>query len=211
MSVAGKEQSKYNPRSCEPCAQFETLGGAEVVLSMLFADVRGSTALAEQMSPLEFSKLMNRFYRVATDILIKYDAMVDKLVGDEVIGLFIPGLAGANHARKAVKAARRLLPPTGHQDRKGPWLPLGIGVHTGLVYAGVVGGTDDNPTDFTALGDNVNITARLVSNAGEGEILISDTTYLEAAMELGELERQELELKGRSEPTRFRILRVGAT
>ena len=69
MHMLGRDQSRYNPRYCEPCAQFENPGGAEVVLTMLFADVRGSTRLAEKMSPLEFSRLVNRFYAVATDVL----------------------------------------------------------------------------------------------------------------------------------------------
>ena len=80
-------------------------GGAEIELSFFFADVRGSTSLAETMSPVEFSQLMNRFYDVATDVLIRTDAFVDKLVGDEVIGLYIPGYAGRHHARKALQAA----------------------------------------------------------------------------------------------------------
>ncbi len=209
MHLAGRDQSRYNPRYCEPCAQFENPGGAEVVLTMLFADVRGSTSLAEAMSPLDFSKLMNRFYGTATDVLVRSDAMVDKLVGDEIIGLYIPGMAGKQHTRKAIEAAQRLLQKTGHQDVNGPWLPLGIGIHTGLVYAGVVGGEEDNLSDFTALGDNVNITARLVSQAQIGEILVSDDAYAAAGIDLGDLEQRELELKGKSEPTGIRILRMG--
>jgi len=173
---------------------------------MFFADVRGSTTLAEQMSPLEFSGLMNRFYTVATDVLVKTDAMVDRLMGDEVIGLYIPGLAGQEHARKAIKAAQSLLHLTGHRDLKGPWLPVGIGVHTGLAWVGVVGGADDNPTDFTALGDNVNIAARLASNASQGEVLISEATYKAAQIDNDELEVRDLELKGKSELVRVRVL-----
>lgn len=166
---------------------------------MLFADVRGSTSLAEQMSTTEFSKLINRFYTVATHVLIQTDAMVDRLMGDEAIGLFIPGFAGPEHPRKAVEAARELLRLTGHRDSSGPWLPVGIGVHTGRAYVGVVGG-EDSPMDFTALGDNVNITARLASEAGPGEILLSQATYSAAHLDPGNLERRQMELKGKSEP-----------
>jgi len=210
MRMMGRDQSRYNPRFCEPCERFEHPGGAEVVLTMLFADVRGSTTLAEQMSALEFSQLMNRFYTVATDVLVKTDAMVDRLIGDEVIGLYIPGMAGPEHPRRAIQAAQSLLQLTGHRDRQGPWLPVGVGVHTGLAFVGVVGGTEGNPTDFTALGDNVNITARLASKAGPGEILISDAAYAAAGMTRADLERRELELKGKSEPTGVRVLRVSA-
>jgi len=207
MRVIGREQSKYNPQFCVPCEKFERPGGAEIVLTMLFADVRGSTALAEGMSPVEFSRLMNRFYSVATRVLVRADAMVDRLLGDEAIGLFIPGFAGEEHSRRAIEAAQELLKGTGHHEGKGPWLPIGIGVHTGLAYVGVVG-EEEGPTDFTALGDNVNITARLASQAGPGEILISDAAYVHAGLDLGDLEHRHLELKGKSETTGVHVLQV---
>lgn len=210
MHMAGREQSRYNPRFCQSCERLENPGGAEVVLTMLFADVRGSTTLAEQMSALEFSRLINRFYVVATDVLVKTDAMVDRLVGDEVVGLYIPGMAGQEHPRKAIEAAQSLLHLTGHRDLQGPWLPVGIGVHTGLAFVGVVGGSDDSPTDFTALGDNVNVAARLASKARPGEILISDAAYTAAGLDLGDLDRQQLELKGKREPIGVRVLRIAA-
>ena len=148
MRMMGREQSKYNPRFCNPCDRFEQPGGAEVVLTMLFADVRGSTTLAEQMSALDFSRLINRFYTVATDVLVRTDALVDRLIGDEVIGLYIPGFAGPEHPRRAIEAAQRLLHLTGHRNPKGPWLPVGVGIHTGPAFVGVVGGTEGSPTDF---------------------------------------------------------------
>lgn len=208
MRWIGRDQSRYNPRFCEKCDRFENPGGAEVVLTMLFADVRGSTTLAEQMSALEFSRLMNRFYVVASDVLVNTDAMVDRLIGDEVIGLYIPGLAGPEHARRAIEAAQELLQVTGHNDRSGPWLPVGVGIHTGLAFVGVVGGTDGNPTDFTALGDHVNIAARLASQAGPGRILISDAAYAASGLTLENMERQQLELKGKTEPIGVNVLRI---
>jgi adenylate cyclase len=85
---------------------------------------------------------------------------------------------------------------------------VGIGVHTGLAYVGVVGGEAGNPTDFTALGDNVNITARLASLAGPGEVLISEAAYTAAGLDLGELESRQLELKGKQTLTGVRVLHV---
>lgn len=208
MHLMGKDQSRYNPRYCEPCARFEHPGGAEVVLTMFFADVRGSTELATRMSTLDFRSLINRFYSVATDILVKHDAMVDRLVGDEVVGLFIPGMAGPEHSQRAIHAAQNLLRLTGHQDPKGPWVPLGIGIHTGLAFVGVVGGGEGSPTDFTALGDNVNITARLASLAGMGEILISDSTYTAAGLDPGNLEHHQFDLKGKAETVGAWVMRV---
>jgi adenylate cyclase len=208
MRLIGREQSQYNPRFCQPCERFDNPGGAEIELTMLFADVRNSTALAEQMSAKDFSQLMNRFYTVASKVLIRTDALVDRLLGDEVIGLFIPGFAGVEHPHRAIEAARELLELTGHRDEKGPWLPVGVGVHTGPAFVGVVGGTGDNPSDFTALGDNVNVTSRLASQAGQGEILISEAAYDAAGLDLDELEQRELELKGKSEKTKVRVLHV---
>jgi len=207
MHLMGRDQSRFNPRYCEPCERFEHPGGAEVVLTMLFADVRGSTSLAENMSALAFSKLINRFYTAATDVLVKTDAMVDRLVGDQVVGLFIPGVAGPGHAFRAIQAAQSLLQTTDHGNPGGPWVPLGIGIHTGLAYVGIVGGSEDQPMDFTALGDNVNIAARLASLAGTGEIFISDKAYTAAGLDLENLEHQQLVLKGKNEPIGVWVLR----
>ena len=209
MHLLGRDQSKYNPRFCQPCEKFEHPGGAEVVISMLFADVRGSTTLAEQMSALEFSRLINRFYTVATHVMIQTDALVDRLMGDEAIGLYIPGFAGVEHPRRAIEAAQDLLRLTGHHDTKGPWLPVGVGVHTGPAFVGVVGG-EDSPADFTALGDHVNITARLASEAGAGEILVSDAAYSAANVNIEGLERRQMELKGKREPIGVHVLHVSS-
>lgn len=181
-------------------------GGAEIELSMLFVDARGSTSLAEKMRPADFSRLMNRFYDAATDVLIKTDAFIDKLVGDEVMALYLPIFTGPNHARAAVRAAQDLLRVTGHGDAKRPWLPVGVGVHSGVAFVGTVSGAEGSIKDVTALGDNVNITARLASKAGAGEALISDAAYAAASLDLSNLEQRQLELKGRSEPVGVRVL-----
>ena len=207
MHLLGRDRSRYNPRFCQKCEVFEHPGGAEVPLTMLFADVRGSTQIAEKMSAREFGQLINRFYTVASHVLIQSDAMVDRLMGDEAIGLYIPGFTGQEHPRKAIEAAQDLLRLTGHRDARGPWLPVGIGVHTGLAFVGVVG-DESSTADFTALGDNVNITARLASEAGPGEILISDTAFFAASLNLGELEQRQLELKGKTEPIGVHVLHV---
>lgn len=160
------------------------------------------------MSATEFSQLMNRFYAAATGVLIKTDALIDKLVGDEVIGVYFPAFAGSEPARLAVQAAQELLRVTGHGDPGGPWIPVGVGVHTGITFFGTVSGADGTFSDFTALGDNVNITARLASQAGPGEALISDATCSAAGLDLGHLERRQLELKGKSEPVSVRVMRT---
>ena len=209
MRLLHRDRWKKNPRFCSYCFKFldDTRGGVELELSLLFADARGSTTLAERVPPAEFSRLMNRFYEGASAVLVTSDGVVDKFVGDEVIGLYLPGLAGPDHARKAVVAAQQILRATGHEDRAGPWLPVGIGVHTGSAYVGTVGGAGDI-TDFTALGDAVNTTARLASEAGQGEILVTDATAAAASMSLDLLERRRLHLRGRTEAVDVLVLRV---
>jgi adenylate cyclase len=172
---------------------------------MLFVDIRGSTTLAEGMSVAEFTRLIYRFYRVATDAMIRTDAMIDKLAGDQVAGMYVPGLAGAQHARRAITAAQEILREAGHADPAGPWVPLGAGVHTGTAYVGAVG-SKDGAVDFTVLGDAANTAARLSSNAKRGEILISQNAYLNAGLALGDLETRSLALKGKSEPFSVRVL-----
>lgn len=151
---------------------------------------------------------MNRFYAVTTEVMVKSDALIDKLVGDEVIGLYLPGWAGPQHASLAVQAAQDLLRVTGHGEPGGPWLPVGAGVHTGIAYVGTVSGAEGTVADLTALGDAVNTTARLASNAATGEVLITEPAYAAAGLHLDDLERRKLELKGKSEPVNVRVIRI---
>ena len=181
-------------------------GGTEVELSMLFVDVRGSTSLAEKMSPSSYGRLINRFYKAATDVLIRTDAFIDQFVGDEAVGLYFPLFTGPNHTRAAVLAARELLGVMGYGGKQEPWIPVGVGVHTGVVFFGTISGSEGSVTDVAALGDNVNTTARIASKAGPGEALISDTAYSAAGLDLGDLEQRQLELKGKSEPISVRVL-----
>ncbi len=208
FGIIGGRRSTKNPRFCTACDAFNTRfpGGAEIELTMLFVDVRGSTTIAEKMTAAEFSRLMNRFYETVINILIHADAFIDKLVGDEVTALFIPGYAGKQHARKAVEAGQDLLRATGHEDPHGPWVPVGVGIHTGIAWVGSIAGASGASSDFTALGDNVNIAARLASKAGVGEVLISEATSNAAQIMTTGLEKRELELKGKSETVTVIVL-----
>jgi adenylate cyclase len=206
--VTRRTRSNKNPNRCNFCEELVRTkpGGVEIELSFLFADVRGSTTLAEGMRPGEFTQVMNRFYESSNRILIDSEAMVDKLVGDEVIGLYLPNI-GPDHAAKAIRAARDLLVATGHAESGGPWVPVGAGVHTGLAYVGAVGSTA-TIADFTAMGDSVNVAARLSSVAREGEVLISEAAAIASGLELGDLETRRLDLKGRREPIEVRVMNV---
>lgn len=207
MHLMGKHPSNFNPNYCNVCDEFarQNIGGAEIELTMLFADVRGSTTLAEQMETGEFSQLISRFYAVATNVLIRHDAFIDKLVGDQATGFFLPGMAGPNHTHSAVLAALELLHATGHADPSGPWVPVGVGVHRGIAFVGAVG-SKEGIADITALGDAVNIAARLSSNARPGEILVSEEAYAAAGLSNGNEEMRSLSLKGRAQPVTVRVL-----
>jgi adenylate cyclase len=160
--------------------------------------------LAERMSSSDFTRLMGRFLDTATSILVDEGAMVDKFVGDEVIGLFIPAMATEAHPQHAVRAARRLLAAMGHDRSEGPWLPIGIGVNSDIAYVGSVGTGLDS--EMTAMGDAVNLTARLSSHAGAGEILLPVQAAKKAGVAVDDLEHRSLVLKGKSRPTEVVVL-----
>jgi adenylate cyclase len=207
MRLFGYRPSDANPNVCNTCqkALIKHHGGAEVAGTMLFADIRGSTTIAEGMGPSEYRELMERFYRVATRAVIGEDGAIDKFVGDELVAMFYRALAGEGHPARAVKAARAILRETGHGTPDGPWLPVGAGVHTGRVWFGAVG--EAPHVELTSLGDVVNTTARLASAAGGGEVLVSRDAA--AAAGLGaDLERRSLKLKGKELP--FEVVVVGS-
>jgi adenylate cyclase len=210
MRAMGRRRWAKNPNYCGVCTTWlgEHHGGAEIELSFLFADVRGSTGLGERLSPTDFSELLNRFYEVAARVVIDREGLVDKFVGDEIVAFFPPSFAGPDHAAAAVGAARAILAGTGHGAADGPWAPIGAGVHTGVAFVGSVG--EGGVSDFTALGDAVNTTARLASAAGAGEILVSRAAAEAAGIAGEELEERRLDLRGRSEPIDVVVLRAAA-
>ncbi len=209
MRMLGKGPSRLTPQLCIQCHSYASryLGGAEVELTMLFADIRGSTSLAETMSASEFGRLISRFFAVASDIIIRSQALLDRLVGDQVIGLYIPGFAGENHRQLAVQAVHELLRATGHGTADTPWIPVGIGIHTGVAFVGSVGDAG-LATDITVLGDAANTAARLSSSAAAGEILVSEQAMLDE-LNREQQETRLLELKGKSKPILVYVLPAG--
>ena len=204
----GHRRWPKNPKYCEGC--FRMLrgnhGGAEIECSLLFADVRGSTTLAEGMSPRDFNRLMGRFYDVAVETLVGHDAFVDKFVGDEIIGIFVPAMAGELHSARAIEAAMELMRSTGHSQSSDPWVPIGAGVHTGMAYVGSIGQGSD--TELTAMGDVVNTTARLASAARAGEVVVTNAAAQHARMPTEGREHRSLPLRGKSERTDVIVLSV---
>lgn len=200
--------SKLNRRLCRACLRGvdKRPGGAEIELSFLFADVRGSTSLAEGLPPQEFSQLISRFYGAAARVVDRWDGLVDKFVGDEVVALFVPGFAGEDHASRAISAARDLLEEANAGDG-GTRLELGAGIHTGVAFVGWVG--EGDACDFTAVGDAVNTTARLTSEAGAGEILVSAAAASAAGLDTTGLSSRTLALRGRDESVEAWVVAAG--
>ena len=207
LRFVGKGRWAGNRDYCAGCFKqlYRDRDGAEIECTLLFADIRGSTQLAETMSATNFRRLLDRFYETAAKILIDHDAIVDKFVGDEVVAIFIPALAGENHARQAIDAGLALLRATGHET-DAPWAPIGIGINTGQAFVGVVGTAEH--VEFTALGDNVNVTARLASAAAGGEVLVTDAAGRAAGIPMAESERRRLDLRGKSEATDVIVLKL---
>ncbi len=165
--------------------------------------------MAEAVGTAGFHRLIDRFYRAATEVFVGHGALIENLIGDEVAGIFAPGIAGPDHPIQALSAARELLVATGHAAADGPWIPLGAGVHTGQVYAGAVG-TSEQVGVVTVLGDTANTTARLASAAARGEILVSNRTAELAGLDVRGLESRSLELRGRRAPIDVVVVRVGS-
>lgn len=194
------EPSRLNPNLCNICERFATEyhGGVELEISMLFVDVRGSTRMAESTSPENYSKLIKRFYRTATEILYRNYGFVEKLLGDEVVGFFVPGFAGPDHAGVAVDAGKQIMKALGYKEVSKPWIPAGMGINTGVAYVGSVH-TEGGVSNIAILGDAVNTTARLASLAEAGEILIGERTRQAAGLDVTEMTSQTLQLKGKSQ------------
>jgi adenylate cyclase len=199
VALAGFRRSRKNPNLCSRCCDALPAGGAEIDVAVLFADVRGSTPLGQRGSAADFAGILNRFYVAATDVLVRHDAVIDKLIGDEVMAFFVPGISGPEYRPRAVRAARELLGAVGYGTRGGPWLDLGVTVNAGVAYVGNVGGA---VVDFTALGDPVNAAARMQEHAAAGEVLVADGVD----PGLAGAPARTLALRGRDEPIEAFVL-----
>jgi adenylate cyclase len=203
VSRVGFAPSRKNPRLCSQCFEKAPMGGIEMEVGVLFADIRGFTSLAEQQSPETTAGLLNRFYAAAVDVLCEH-AIVDKLVGDEVMALYLPRVFSDQPAIDMVDDARALLAAAGYPGET-PWVTLGIGLDYGSAYVGNVGAGEVK--DFTAIGDVVDIAARLQAAAASGEIVMS-MRVREANHEVTDAETRELTLKGKREREQVAILRL---
>ena len=197
--LGGIKPSRKNPSFCQGCFEMAPLGGVTMDVGVLFADIRGSTTWSEERTPEAVAEGLNRFYASASEVLTARDGLIDKLIGDEVMGLFLsvfPSL-GDNTCSVMVDAARTLLERLEPGVPGGDGLPVGIGVTFGQARVGNVGAGEVK--DFTAVGDTVNTAARLQASAQSGEVLMSEAVYERVAHRFPQAERRTLTLKGKSE------------
>ncbi len=185
------------------------LGGEEKVVSVLFADIRRFTPLAEKLPPARILELLNAYFTTMIDVIAIHGGMVDKLMGDSVMALFGAPVTLGDDPLRAVRCAldmqRAIVDFNIGQRQKGmPPLEMGIGINTGPVVAGNIGSA--SRMEYTVIGDTVNVAARLQGLAGPGEILISEQTrqMVEQAVETEAL--PPIRLKGKEKPvTLYRV------
>jgi adenylate cyclase len=206
VRLFGFGRFEFNPQLCEVCIGSigKHRGGAEVDVSLLFVDVRGSTSLGERVTPSQFRGLLDRFYRTVAMAVDRHDGVIDNMVGDGVMAMWIPAFTSGQHARSAIDAGIEVLERI-DKHAEDVRLPVGGGVHTGVAYVGVVG--DEQSLDFTTLGDAPNTASRVGSAANEGELLVTRAAAIAAGLSVDLLETRVLELKGKAEPVEILVVR----
>jgi adenylate cyclase len=203
----GFRPSRKNPALCATCVELAPPGGITTEVGVMFADVRGFTTRSESITPQEASTLLRRLYAVAEDVLFP-EALIDKLIGDEVMALYLPIFVAKSSwspddadrrtvANVMLDHARRFLEGLGYGSPGGPALDLGIGLDYGEAFVGNIGGKSA-VSDFTAIGDVVNTAARLQSHASSGEVLVAERLARFLEEPAGPLEH--LSVKGKQEP-----------
>jgi adenylate cyclase len=205
VGLAGFKPSRKNPNLCARCCDLLPPGGIELDLAVLFADLRGSTGLGERLGAVAFADLLGRFYRKATDVLVSHDAIIDKLIGDEVMALFVPGIAGPDFRQKAATAAVELARVLNRELG----LPVGVAVNAGPAFMGNVG--TGTVVDLTAVGDPVNTAARLQAEASAGEVLLSDDVYAEVGDRFPNAPPRLLQVRGREAPVSVHVVNALAS
>ncbi len=179
--------------------------GDRRVVTVLFTDVSGFTSMSEKMDPEEVTEIVNQFFSVLTQPIYKYGGVVDKYIGDAIMALFGAPVAHEDDPFRAISAAwemqrtakefaAKLLARTGIQLR------IRVGLNTGLVVAGAVGGAQKQ--DYTVMGDTVNLAQRMEANASLGGVLVTQETYKLTKDFFDYQEREPVKVKGKEEPVK---------
>jgi adenylate cyclase len=209
----GYRPSRKNPNFCAVCVELAPPGGMTLEIGVLFADLRGFTSESESQTPLAMSAKLRRFYAHAEKVLFP-EALIDKLIGDEVMALYVPPfmMPGSDEvdepvrrhiAHVMVQHSRQLLERAGYGTPGEPDFAIGIGLDFGEAFIGNIGDTAVH--DFTAVGDVVNTASRLQSHAAGGEVLLSARLARALPEPIGVPEL--VELKGKQQPVDVRRVR----
>ena len=179
------------------------LGGVSQTITILFADIRGFTRISEHAPPEKIVNLLNRYFSAMTDIIFAHGGTLDKYLGDGLMALFGAPTATPDDASNALNAAvamqRRLIGINQElRDEGFTEIGVGMGLHTGEAIIGYIG--SDRRSEYTAIGDTVNTSSRLESNALGGEILISDATAKAAHSRYKLKPREAIMVKNRQQP-----------
>tara|TARA_B100000963_G_scaffold295177_1_gene266016 strand:+ start:1221 stop:3188 length:1968 start_codon:yes stop_codon:yes gene_type:complete len=179
------------------------LGGSEKEVCVLFADIRGFTALSEKMEASKVVYVLNNYFQSMIDVIFKHNGTLDKIIGDELMVLYGVPLKTNNDPQNAVKSAIEMLFSLDNFNKKMkseglPKLEIGIGINFGNVVSGNIG--SDQQMNYTVIGDNVNLAARLCSNAKPGEIIISNSVYNFLDNKSKFVKAEPLSVKGKSKP-----------
>jgi class 3 adenylate cyclase len=206
--VVGVKSSRMNPNLCTLCeTMFELLMKTkriQISATVLFADVRGYTGISENLDSLEVADLLGEFYEMCSAPIWDRDGIVNKLIGDAVFAIFNFPIGRKDHARMAVMSALEILGRCAENNKiasesgsERNELGVGIGIHTGDVTIGEIG---QFCKDFTAIGEVVNVAARLQGAAQPGEVLISEGVLAQVPDLIPEAVGKTYELKGVSRP-----------
>jgi adenylate cyclase len=196
--AVGISRSSRNPNLCNRC-NTHTEEGRLVELTVLFADLSSFTELTHELGPERTHEVVDAFLRMATSVLVRHAGFIDKYVGDAVMAFFNAPIRHEDHAARAVTAALEIeaeLPDL--RERFGLDLQASIGISSGWARVGRLGSADGK--DYTAVGDVVNLAARLEGWAAPGEVIVDESVYQHVAAAFPHVIGEALPLKGFPEP-----------
>jgi adenylate cyclase len=188
------------------------LGGVNQTVTVLFADIRGFTAISEREKPEKVVGLLNKYFSAMSEIIFSHGGTLDKYIGDGLMAIFGAPTVGEEDALNAVKAAVTMqkqiaklndeLRAEGYEN-----ISIGIGLHTGEATIGYIG--SDKRSEYTAIGDTVNLASRLESNAMGGQILMTEATAAASGNLIPVNQREPLTVKNRTQPVTVLEVRWG--
>jgi adenylate cyclase len=196
--LAGIRRSPRNPNVCSRCNSHIENGNISEI-TVLFADLSSFTELTQRLGPEKTHEVVDAFLKMATEILKRQGATIDKYMGDAVMAWFNVPVPQIDHAKRAVQSAIEMQACMPLLEKEyGVKLQISVGISSGWAFVGPVG--SKGYSDFTAIGDSVNLAARLEQQAKPGEIILSESVYMGAKEILQNVWQETLNLKGFPDP-----------